>query len=109
MVASAMSRSITVKIPTIVDRKLKKTRNFENKQPNCTILFIFVFQLSFIDCILSKIVGFDQLWTAITTKIGDNQQKTCSLQNAQHFLSVYCPKLSLFFTVMGYYRRLADH
>jgi hypothetical protein len=36
---------------------------------------------------------------SIPTKIGDSQQKTCFLQNAEHFLSVYCPKLSLFFTV----------
>ncbi len=43
--------------------------NFENKQPNRTILFIFVFQLSVIDSILSKIVGFDQLWTAVQQKL----------------------------------------
>ncbi len=43
----------------------KSLSNFEIKQPNCTILFTFVFELSFIDSMLSKIVGFDQLWTAI--------------------------------------------
>ncbi len=32
-------------------------------------MFIFVFQLSFIDCILSKIVGFDQFWTAFQQKL----------------------------------------
>ncbi len=35
----------------------------------------------------------------ILKKIADNQQKICFLQNAQHFLSVYSPKLSLFFTL----------
>ena len=80
----------------IANGKLTKSLgNFENKQPNCTILFIFVFQSSFIDCVFSKIVDFDQLWTAFQQKL----VKTCFLQNAQHFLSVYCPKLLLFFTV----------
>ncbi len=33
------------------------------------LLFIFVFQLSFIDCTLSEILGFDQLWTAFQQKL----------------------------------------
>ena len=33
------------------------------------------------------------------TKINDSQQKTCFLQNAQHFLFVYCPKVSIVFIV----------
>ncbi len=33
------------KIPTILDEKSTKSlSNFENKLPNCTILFIFVYQ-----------------------------------------------------------------
>ncbi len=32
----------------------------------------------------------------IPTKIGDSQQKTCFLLNAQLSWSVYCPKLSVF-------------
>jgi hypothetical protein len=45
-----------------VDEKLAKSfYQFENRQPNGTLLFIFVFQLSFIDYILSEIVCFDQL------------------------------------------------
>ncbi len=45
-------------------KSTKSLGNFESKQPNCTILFIFVFKLAFVDCVLSEIVGFDQLWTA---------------------------------------------
>jgi hypothetical protein len=53
-------------ILTIADKKLTKSlRNFENKQPNCSIMSIFVFQVPFIDCILSEIVSFDQLWTVL--------------------------------------------
>ncbi len=53
----------------IVDGKTTKSlSNYENKQPNRTILFIFVFELPFNDYILSKIVGFDQLWTAFQQK-----------------------------------------
>ncbi len=64
------------KIPAIVDGKLiKSLRNFENKQPYCTILYIFVFQYSFIDCILSKIVGFDQLWIAFQQKLTTANRK----------------------------------
>ncbi len=40
-----------------------------------------------------------RFWSTLDTgptKIHDRQQKTCFLQNAQHFLSVYCPKLSFF-------------
>ncbi len=70
-------------MPTIADGKLtKKLGNFEMKQPNCTILFIFVFELSFIDFILSKIVGFDQLWTTVQQKLVTADRK---LQNAQYF------------------------
>ncbi len=47
----------------------KSLSNFEIKPPNCTILFIIVFELPFIDCILSKNVGFDQLWTAVQQKL----------------------------------------
>ncbi len=55
---------------TIADKKSTKSlSNFENKQPNCTVLFIFVFELSFIDCTLSKIVGFDQFCTAVEQKL----------------------------------------
>ncbi len=65
-----------LKISTIADEKLTKSHsNFENKQPNCTILFIFVLQLPFIDCILSKIVGFDQLWTAVQQKLVTTNRK----------------------------------
>ncbi len=53
-----------------MDEKLTKSfAHFERKQPNCTFSFIFVFQLTFIDCILSKIVGLDQLWKAIQQKL----------------------------------------
>jgi hypothetical protein len=51
------------------EKSTKGLGNFENKQPNCTILFIFVYQLSFIGCILSKIVSLDQLWTAFQQKL----------------------------------------
>ncbi len=58
--------SYTVKNTDHNGQKIDKSLgNFENKQPNCTIVFILVFELSFIDCILSKIVGFDQLWMAV--------------------------------------------
>ncbi len=44
------------KILSIVDKKFtKRLSNFENKQPDCTILFIFVYELAFIGCILSKL------------------------------------------------------
>ncbi len=85
-------------------KSTKSLDNFDNKQPNFSILFIFVFQFSFFDCILSKIVGFVRFWSTLDsnpTKIGDSQQKTWYLEYAQHFLSVYCPKLSLFFTMIA--------
>ncbi len=53
----------------MIEKLTKSLSNFENKQPKCTILFIFVSRLSFLDCILSKIVGFDQLWTALQQKL----------------------------------------
>jgi hypothetical protein len=83
------------KIPTIADEKSTKSlSNFENKQPKCTIMFIFVFSIAFVqNC------RFLSTLASIPTKIGDRQQKTYFLQNAQHFLSVNCPKLSLFFTL----------
>ncbi len=55
----------TVKIAIIADGKLTKSLgNYENKQPNCAMKFIFVFILAFIYYVLSKVEGFDQLWTA---------------------------------------------
>ncbi len=72
-----------------MDRKLTKSHsNFEIKQPNCTILFIFVCQLSFIDCILSKIVGFDQLWTAVQLVFFKMPNTFCrfTVQNCCYFL-----------------------
>ncbi len=75
-----------LKIPTIADSKLTKSiGNFENKQPNCTILFIFVYQLPFIDCILSKIVGFDQLWTAFHQKLVTANRKLVSFKMPNTF------------------------
>ncbi len=63
-------KQYTVKIQTIADKKSSKSLSrFEIKQPDCPMFFIFVFQLSFIDCILSKIVGFDQLWTIVQQKL----------------------------------------
>ncbi len=75
----------------------KSFSNFEIKQPNFTILFIFVFKLSFIDCILSKIVGFDQLWTAFQQKLVTANRKLAffkmpntfsrfTVQNCHYFL-----------------------
>jgi hypothetical protein len=43
--------------------------------------------------------GFRSTLDSNPAKIGDSQQKTGFLQNAQHFLSVYRPKLLIFFTV----------
>ncbi len=74
------------KIPTIADRKLTKSLiNFEIKQPNCTILFIFVFELCFIDCILFKIVGFDQVWTAVQQKLVTTNRKLVFLKMPNTF------------------------
>ncbi len=47
----------------------------KNKQPNYTILFIFVFKLAFIDCVLFKVVGFDQLWTEFKQKLATDNRK----------------------------------
>ncbi len=83
---------------TIADRNLTKSlSNFEIKQPNCTILFIFVFELSFIDCTLSKIVGFDLFWTAVQQKLVNANRKLVffkvpntfcqfTVQNCHYFL-----------------------
>ncbi len=58
-----------------MDVKLTKSfSNFKIKQLNCTLMFIFVFEFSFIDCILSKMVGFDQLWTAVQQKLVTNNR-----------------------------------
>jgi hypothetical protein len=75
----------------------KSLGNFENKQLSCTILFVNVFQLSFIDYILSKIVGFDQLWSAFQQKLVTASRKLVffkmlntfcrfSVQNYHYFL-----------------------
>ncbi len=53
-------------------------------------------QLSFIDCTFVKNCRFWSTLDDSPTKIGDNQQKTCFLQNAYNFLTVYHPKLLLF-------------
>jgi hypothetical protein len=54
--------------------------------------------VTFIDWNLHEIVVSSQLWTTIHQKlVGESQLKTCSLQNASHFLSVYRPKLLIFF------------
>ncbi len=69
-----------------MDRKLTKSLgNFEIKQTNCTILFIFVFELSFIDCILFKIAGFDQLWTAVQSKLVTANRKLVFLKMPNTF------------------------
>ncbi len=47
----------------------KSLGHFASKQPKWAFSFIFVFQLSFIEYILSKIVGLDQLWAAIQQKL----------------------------------------
>jgi hypothetical protein len=85
--------NIELNILTILDEKSTTSfRNFENNQPHYTLSLIFVFYcLHFIqDCRFRSTLDRN-LW-----KIGDNQQKTCFLQNAQDFLSVYCSKLSWF-------------
>ncbi len=83
---------------TIVDRKLTKSlSNFEINN----LLLIFIFELSFIDCILSKIVGFDQLWTAVQQKLATANRKLVffkmpntfcqvTVQNCQYFLPCLC-------------------
>ncbi len=75
----------------------KSLGNFENKQPDCTLLFIFVFQLYFSDCILAKIVCLDQLLTAMQQKLLPANRKLVffkmpstfcrfTVQNCHHFL-----------------------
>jgi hypothetical protein len=83
---------------TIADGKLTKSLgNFENKQPNCTLLFFFVLSLSFIDCILSKSVGFGPLWMASQQKLMTANRKLVffkmpntfcqfAVQNCRYFL-----------------------
>ncbi len=93
---------------TVKNTDEKSTKSFghsENKQPNCALLFMCVFQLSFIDCILPKNGVVDELWTTIQQKLLIANKKACFLQNAQRCLSVYCPKLSLFLIVYGSSKR----
>ena len=91
------------KIPQFADGKSSKSLiNFENKQPNCTILFSFVFGLSFIGCNLSKTVGFDQLWTDQQQKLVTTNRKLVyfkmpntfcrfAVQNCRYFLPCKLP------------------
>ncbi len=89
---------------TIADEKLTKSLdNFENKQPNCTILFIFLFQSSSIDCILSKIVGFDQLWTASEQKLVTANRKLVFLKTPNTLVSLLSKTVVMFYRVVYYY------
>ncbi len=71
----------------------------------CSFLF---FKLTFIDCVLSEIVSFDQLWTAFQQKLVTANRKLVFFKMPQHFWSVYCPKLSLNFTVYPNYHIWMD-
>ncbi len=86
---------------TIMDKKLTKSLgNFENKQPNCTILFIFVFKLSFVDCILSKIVGYDQFLTAFQQKLVTDNRKLVFLKMPDTFCHLLSKTVVIFYCVL---------
>ncbi len=77
-------------------KKLTKSiRNFEINDLRAYNIVHFCFSIFFY---WLHIVQNCRFWSTLDgspTKIGDSQPKTCFLQNVQHFLSVYYPKLSL--------------
>ncbi len=86
------------------DTLTKSLSRLESKQPNCTKLFIFIFQSSFIDCISSKIVSLDQLWSAVQQKLLTGNRKLVFfkkanifcwfiIQNCHYLLPCNCPKI----------------
>jgi hypothetical protein len=86
----------------MADEKLTKGLGiFDKKQPNCTILLIFVFYLSFMICILFKIVGFDQIWTVVQQKFGTANENLLSSKYPTLFVGS-SPK-----TIIIFYRALS--
>ncbi len=74
----------------------KKSRQLW-KKTNYTILLIFVFKLPFIDCILSEIVGFDQLWTAFQQKLVTTNRKLFSSKCSTFFVSLSSKTVIIFY------------
>jgi hypothetical protein len=85
---------------TIEEKQLTKNLScFEKIQPHCKSSYIFVYFSSFIVCMVSKVIGFDQLWTTIQQKLATANRKLLFLKvSLTLFVSLSC-KIIIFYRV----------